>query len=99
MAALNKLALRMGMALTLENDEWWLSSKRNPLLNLPSNGIVSTAALHGITVKEALNRLGGRELGRKLCDGVSRDLLSKKPDLYPEGLSPRAMAQYLREIY
>lgn len=99
MAALNKLALRMGMALTQENGEWWLSSKRNPLLNLPSNGIVSTTALHGITVREALNRLGGRELGRKLCDGVSRDLLSKKPDLYPEGLSPRAMAQYLREIY
>ena len=41
----------------------------------------------------------GRELGKKLCDGVSPDLLSKKPDLYPEGLSPRSMAQYLREIY
>ncbi|HOT28582.1 MAG TPA: hypothetical protein PLU72_10355 [Candidatus Ozemobacteraceae bacterium] len=99
MAALNRLALRMGMTLTQEDGEWWLSSKRNPLLKLPSNGLVSTAALHGITVREALNRLGGRELGKKLCDGVSPDLLSKKPDLYPEGLSPRSMAQYLREIY
>lgn len=99
MAALNRLALRMGMTLTQEDGEWWLSSKRNPLLKLPANGIVSTTALHGITVRDALNRLGGRELGRKLCDGVSPDLLSKKPDLYPEGLSPRSMAQYLREIY
>ncbi|MBP7633074.1 hypothetical protein KBA41_02810 [Candidatus Ozemobacteraceae bacterium] len=99
MTALKRLAGRLSMVLTQEDGEWWLSSKRNPLLKLPAGGIVSTTALHGITVREALNRLGGRELGRKLCDGVPRDLLSKKPDLYPEGLSPRGMAQYLREIY
>lgn len=99
MSALNKLAGKIGMTVTQEGGEWWLSSKRNPLLKLPANGIVSPAALHGITIREALKRLGGRELGRKLCDGVPRDLLSKKPDLFPEGLSPRAMAQYLREIY
>ncbi len=99
MTALERLAGRMSMALTQEDGEWWLSSKRNPLLKLPANGIVSTAALHGVTVREALSRLGGRGLGRKLCDGVPPDLLSKKPDLYPEGLSPRGMAQYLREIY
>lgn len=99
MAALNRLAARMSMVLTQEDGEWWLSSKRNPLLKLPASGIVSPAVLEGITIREALNRLGGRELGRKLCDDVPRELLSKKPDLYPEGLSPRGMAQYLREIY
>lgn len=99
MSALTLLAKQVGMVLTSEGGEWWLSSKRNPLLKLPSSGLVSPATMQGITVKAALKRLGGRELGRKLCDGVSRNLLAKETDTIPEGLSPRAMAQYLRETY
>lgn len=99
MSALQLLAKKAGLVLTSENGEWWLSSRKNPILKLPSSGHVSPATIQGITVRDALKRLGGRELGRKLCAGISDDLLAKQTGMVPDGLSPRAMAQYLRETY
>jgi len=96
MNALERLSKRLGMVLTHEKGDWWLSTSKNPLLKLPGDGQVLPAAFRGVTVKEALHRLGGRDLGSRLCTGISEEQLGRMTASIPEQMSPRALAQYLR---
>jgi len=96
MAALERLAKRIDMVLSHEGADWWLSSKKNPLLKLPSDGQVVPDTLRGVTVAEALRRLGGPRLSRHLEKGVPEERLRMVTTALPDGLSPRAAAQHLR---
>ncbi len=96
MAALERLAKRIGMVLTHEGADWWLSSKKNPLLKLPAAGEVVPDTLQGVTVAEALRRLSGDGLARHLEKGVPAERLRMMAAALPDGLSPRAAAQHLR---
>jgi len=98
MNALERLSKRLGMVLTHEGGDWWLSMSKNPLLKLPGDGQILPAEFKGVTVKDALHRLGGRDLGRRLCMGLSKEQLGRMTASIPERMSPRALAQYLQGV-
>lgn len=94
------LARHLGMRLTLEDGVWWLSNRGNPLLNITTAGSISTDSLTGLTVSEAIERVAGKAVSRKLQNRLPRKIRERRLEPQPERkLCPRRWVEQILEAH
>jgi len=96
---LKQVADQIGMILTHENNDWWLTNKDNPLLSVPLDGVIDAKKLSGLTVAEALKKIGGNEIGLKLCSQLKEKALNHPIGNLEISMNPREWAQTLIQAH
>ncbi|NLI75916.1 MAG: hypothetical protein GX442_05665 [Candidatus Riflebacteria bacterium] len=99
--ALQEVAAGLDMVLTNESDGWWLTARRNPLLDLPAARLAATPAGHsGRSVAEAIRRLdGGDRFLARLGAGLPPQVAVRPSPEPAPGQNSRTYVQHLLESH
>jgi len=93
--ALEKICDISGMVLSKENDGWWLTHKKNPLLKIPSNNEIPSEELFGITNRQAIEIVLGQEFAGKISKKIPREIMDERTFPNFEKISSRRWFEQL----
>lgn len=96
---LGNVADQMGMVLTEEEGQYWLSDKRNPLLLFPSRAEINAKSPGLKPLRELVIQFLGEKLGSKFCGLLPQEILGRVPDPRKWSRNPRDFFQSLLQSH
>ncbi len=99
--ALQEVAAALDFVLTSESDGWWLTARRNPLLDLPAARVAAgPASLPGRSVAETIRGLdGGDRFLARLGNGLPPQVAARPSPAPAPGENSRTYVQHLLESH